>query len=165
MSVWWHIHRNDWHHDKDTVRGVIEGSGRTEGVKVFHTVERISTLIPPGDYLCRLDYWYGGKMPAYEIIWPWDEDGDGEPDRDRLLVHPANAVRNFGGEIILRGCVSLGLGLGTFWWPKEDGTQPHKLARDLPGVTHSKAATQRFMSANDGLSEFMLKFTEENQDG
>lgn len=156
MSVWWHVHRDDWHHEKDTVRGAITGTGRTAGVKVFHTVERVGTLIPPGQYLCKLDYWHGGKMPAYEIIWPWDEDGDGQPDRDRLLIHPANAIRNKGGEYILLGCIALGMDVGTFW----HGDDVHRLARDLPGVTSSRTAVRKFMESNQGLNEFMLKITE-----
>lgn len=162
MSTWWHVHRDDWHHDRDTVRGVINGTGRTAGIKVFQTVERIQTLIPPGDYLCKLDYWYTGKMPAYEIIWPWDEDGDGQPDRDRLLIHPANAIRNIGGEYILRGCLALGeKRLDDFWEnARQEGQTVHPLAANLPGVTSSRTSVRRFMEANTGLGEFMLKITE-----
>ena len=156
MSVWWHVHRNDWHPKKDTVRGMIEGTGTQGSPKTFQTVERISTLIPAGEYLCKYDYWHGGKMPAYEIIWPHDEDGDGHPDRDRLLIHPANAIRNKGGEFILLGCIALGMGRAEFWGPDAP-----PLARDLPGVTSSRIAVASFMKANDGLKEFMLKITEE----
>lgn len=161
MSVVWQVHRDDWHHDKDTVRGKLNGAGRPGNeVQVFETVERIGTLIPPGEYLCKFDYWHGGKMPAYEIIWPWDEDGDGQPDRDRLLIHPANAIRNKGGEYILLGCIAPGMGRATFWGPDAP-----PLAQGLPGVTSSRDAMKKFMAANDGLGEFILKITEEGTSG
>lgn len=154
MSVWWALHRDDWHPAKDTVRGTLVGKGTGDRILTLDTVERISTLIPAASYLCRLDYWYGGGVPTYEIIWPHDLDGDGEPDRDRLLFHPANAVRNFGGEIILRGCVAPGMSRAMFWGPSAPA-----VAQGLPGVTQSVAAFRSFMAANFGLREFMLRIT------
>ena len=161
-DVVWHMHRHDWHPDRDTVRGTLVGSGGAKGAlaQTFHTVERISTIIPAGDYTCAHDYWHRGKMPAYEIIWPWDEDGDGQPDRDRLLFHPANAIRNKGGEYCLLGCIAMGRGLGTFW-----GAEARKAeAKDLPGVTHSVAAFKDFMKANHEVLVFTLRITEEHEE-
>lgn len=158
-DVVWHVHRNDWHPTKDTVRGTIVGTGTGSEVKSFHTVERISTLIPAGDYECHYDYWHRGDRPAYEIIWPWDEDGDGQPDRDRLLFHPANAIRNKGGEYILMGCIAMGQGVGTFWGPDAPA-----IARDLPGVTSSVAAFTEFMAANDEVPTFTLRITEQRDE-
>ncbi len=160
-KVVWHVHRDDFRADKDTVRGVITGVGaHTDDAKVqtFQTLERISTIIPAGEYLCTLDYWHGGDMPAYEIQWPWDEDGDGRPDRDRLLIHPANAIRNKGGEYILLGCIALGSGRAENFWDHTDGVHP--LAKGLPGITASREAVRRFMDANRGVEQFTLVITE-----
>jgi hypothetical protein len=124
-------------------------------VQTFQTVERFRTLIPSGHtYRCVYDYWHGGDRPAYEIIWPWDEDGDGQPDRDRLLIHPANAVRNRGGEFSLLGCIAPGLVRAEFW-----GNATSDLAKNLPGVGGSVRAFNAFMAANEGVREFMLKIT------
>lgn len=162
MSVWWHIHRDDFIPEDDTVRGRITGTGKANRVQTFETLERISTLIPPGEFLCTLDYWHNGKMPAYEIQWPWDKDGDGRPDRDRLLIHPANAIRNKGGEYLLLGCVALGeRRLDNFWEAaKKPEEKIHPLAQGLPGITSSRKSIKAFMLANEGLKEFMLKITE-----
>lgn len=157
MSVVWGLHRDEFTPAKDTVRGVLSGMGSGPHLKVFQTVERLSTLIPDGEYLCRLDWWYRGDKPdvrTYEIIWPHDEDGDGQPDRDRLLFHYANAVRNRHGRWILRGCVAPGLVRAQFWG---NATTPE--AENLPGVGGSGRAHKAFMIANSGLREFMLKVT------
>ena len=155
MSVWWHLHRDEFRPDKDTVRGTITGTGRGSEVLALQTVERMKVLIPPGEYLCQYDYWHTGDRPAYEIIWPWDEDGDGQPDRDRLLIHPANAIRNRHGEYSLHGCIAPGLVRAEFW-----GNATSPLAKNLPGVGGSVRAFNAFMKANEGLKEFMLKITE-----
>jgi len=122
----------------------------------------LSRRIPAGHaYECVADYWHGGDMPTWEIIWPWDADGDGRPDRDRLLFHPANAVRNRGGELTLLGCVAPGLArVDNVWETFYPGEPVHELARGLPGVSSSRDAFQRFSTNNAGIERFTLKVTE-----
>ena len=161
----WHIHRDDWRHGDDTVMGRITGTGRGNRVLNLLTLERISTLIPDGDYDCTRDYWHGGEMVAFEIQWPWDLDGDGRPDRDRLLIHPANAIRNIGGEYILLGCVALGeRKLDNFWEvAKRPDQVVHPLAAGLPGITASQKSIRTFMDANAGVDQFQLRITSEGR--
>lgn len=140
------------------MRGKLEGGGGL----VLETVENLTARIPPGDYRCTADYWFGGEMGTWEIQWPHDEDGDGVPDRDRLLFHPANAVRNRGGELCLRGCIAPGMErVDATWEAFYIGASLHPLARDLPGVGSSRIAFSRFAERLDGVDEFTLRVTEE----
>jgi len=166
MSVVWQLHRDDFDAEANTVRGVLNGKGNPGNeILTLPTVENLGRRIPAGrSYLCKLDWWYRGELPdvrTYEIIWPDDLDGDGLPDRDRLLFHWANAVRGRDGKLDLLGCVAPGLELVDDVWetffPEADLPA---LARRLPGIADSRRAFGRFMSANDGLSEFVLKVTE-----
>lgn len=161
-EIVWQLHRDDPHPDKNTVRGVLNGRGVGGDQIVLQTVENLSRRIPAGHtYECVADYWHGGQMDTWEIIWPWDEDGDGQPDRDRLLFHPANAVRNRGGELTLLGCVAPGLGrVDDCWETFYPGSQCHALAVGLPGVASSRDAFRQFARANDGVERFSLVVTE-----
>lgn len=155
----WHLHRDDFHPDKNTVRGFLTHMVEDSGV-VLQTVENLERRIPPGDYECVKDYWHGGHMDTWEIIWLFDEDGDGQPDRDRLLFHPANAVRNVGGELLLLGCIAPGLKrVDNFW--ETGGKNPHPLAAHLPGVSSSRPAFANFESATKpSTKRFTLRVTE-----
>jgi len=155
----WHLHRDDPHPEKNTVRGFLTFLGDGPPV-VLQTVENLQRRIVTGTYQCVRDFWHGGQLETFEIIWPWDEDGDGQPDRDRLLCHPANAVRNRGGELILLGCVAPGLERVDDVWETFPGQDPHELARKLPGVSSSRTAFKRFMEATGELDSFELEITE-----
>lgn len=162
-EIVWQLHRDDFNPEKNTVRGVLNGRGRDgQEIIVLQTVENLRRRIPAGHaYQCVADYWYGGESPTWEIIWPWDEDGDGQPDRDRLLFHWANAVRNKVGKLILLGCVAPGLErVDDVWETFYPDEIPPPLARGLPGVASSKAAFQRFARHNEGVESFVLKVTE-----
>lgn len=163
-DIVWHLHRDDFHPEKNTVRGKLNGRGG-EGREVIalETVENLARRIRAGhDYRCHADYYHAGGYPTFEIEWPWDEDGDGHPDRDRLLFHAANAVRNRGGELSLLGCVAPGTTrVDSVWETFYPGEPLHELARGLPGVAASRQAFERFMSHNDGVESFVLRVTEE----
>lgn len=162
-DIVWHLHRDDFHPEKNTVRGKLTGRGREDAeVIVLETVENLARRIPAGDYQCLEDYYHGGDYPTWEIQWPWDEDGDGEPDRDRLLFHAANAVRNEHGKVILLGCVAPGLTRVDSVW-ETFGKTPHPLAAHLPGVASSRNAFDRFSEHNRGVQSFVLRVTEEPQ--
>ena len=140
----WHLVRDDFHPDTNTVRGFMTHGG--DAVCVLQTVENYARRIPAGDYECVRDYWYRGDMETWEIIYP-DEDGDGVPDRDRLLFHPANAVRNEGGELILLGCIAPGRERVTMW--------------GQPGVSASRDAFSEFELVTGLWTErFWLRVTE-----
>ena len=159
--ILWHLVRDDFHELKNTVRGFVTWVGEGNEGLVLQTVENLTRRIPPGVYDCVRDYYHGGGYPAFEIIWPHDEDGDGEPDRDRLLVHAANAVRNRGGELSLLGCIAPGLSRVDDTWETFYPDDVEKLparARNLPGVTSSKTALERFMAPNP--DRFRLRVTE-----
>lgn len=159
MMVVWHLHRDDLHMDRDTVRGVLTGSGHSGPPVVFQTVERFSTRIPANQtYKCRLDFFHTGGYPAYEVIWPWDLDNDGRPDRSRLLIHAANAVVNVHAESILRGCIAPGLERRDFFW--DGDPECHELAKGYPGVTASRTALAQFMGRNAQHTNFDLVVTE-----
>lgn len=162
-EIVWQLHRDDFLPEKNTVRGVLNGRG-AEGSDIItlHTVENLARRLPANHaYECVADYWYGGQMDTWEIIWPWDEDGDGRPDRDRLLFHPANAVRNRGGELSLLGCVAPGLErVDEVWETFYPGEPIHELAKGLPGVASSRDAFRRFAKNNQGVTNFVLKVTE-----
>jgi len=158
MEPLWHLHRDDFHVDKNTVRGFMTYLGDAQ--LVVQTVENLGRRIAAGDYECVRDYWHGGSMPTWEIIWPHDEDGDGMPDRDRLLFHPANTVRNVGGELTLLGCIAPGTArVDNFW--EAGGKSPHPLAAMLPGVSASRAAFANFEATTGKDTErFVLRITE-----
>lgn len=162
-EIVWQLHRSDFNRAKNTVRGVLNGRG-AEGSEIITlpTVENLNRRIPAGHaYECVADYWHGGQMPTWEIVWPWDEDGDGVPDRDRLLFHPANAVRNRGGELILLGCVAPGLErVDNVWETFNPGESLPELAKGLPGVSSSRDAFKKFAANNQGVERFTLKVTE-----
>lgn len=163
MSIVWQLHRDDFDFATNTVRGILNGRGRSDAeIIVLQTVENLSRRIPSGhDYTCRRDFYHGGQYEAFEIEWPWDEDGDGRPDRDRLLIHAANAVRNRGGELSLLGCVAPGLArVDRVWETFYPGEPLHDLAKGLPGVSSSRTALKNFMQNNRGLDEFLLRVTE-----
>lgn len=142
----WHLVRDDFHPDHNTVRGFMTFMGGGDAV-VLQTVENFARRIPPGDYECTRDYWYGGKMATWEIQWPDDLDGDGVPDRDRLLFHPANAVRNQGGELALLGCIAPGTDRVEIW--------------GQPGVSSSRVAFANFEAVTKPTTErFTLRVTE-----
>lgn len=162
-DIVWHLHRDDFHPEKNTVRGVLNGRGREDQeVIVLQTVENLKRRIPAGeDYRCAADYYHGGGYPTWEIIWPWDEDDDGDPDRDRLLFHAANAVRNRGGELSLLGCIAPGLTrVDDVWETFYPGEQLHERARGLPGVASSRDAFERFAAHNRDVQAFVLRVTE-----
>lgn len=162
-EVVWQLHRDELSQETNTARGVLNGRGAPgQEIITLQTVENLARRIPAGHaYRCVRDYWYGGKVPTFEIIWPWDDDHDGRPDRDRLLFHWANAVRNRGGELILLGCVAPGLErVQPVWETFFPGEDLPELAQGLPGVASSRDAFQTFMEHNDGLEEFTLKVTE-----
>ena len=141
----WRLHRDDFHDKANAVRGFLTYLG--EEVCVLQTIENLARRIPPGDYECVRDYWYRGSMETWEIIWPHDEDGDGQPDRDRLLFHPANAVRNEGGELILLGCVAPGMERVEIW--------------GQPGVASSRVAFARLEEVTGTDTErFTMRVTE-----
>ena len=158
----WHLHRDDFHEDKNTVRGFLTHLGADDGV-VLQTVENLARRIPPGDYECVRDFYHRGDYATWEIIWPWDEDGDGQPDRDRLLFHAANAVRNRGGELSLLGCIAPGLKRVDDFWETSDPQKPiHDLARNLPGVASSRVAFSNFEATTDpNTKTFTLRITED----
>lgn len=162
-DIVWQLHRDDFHPATNTVRGILNGRGR-EGQEIItlETVENLARRIPAlQDYQCVMDHYHRGDYPAYEIIWPWDEDGDGRPDRDRLLIHAANAVRNRGGELSLLGCVAPGLQrVDSVWETFYPGEPLHDLAKGLPGVASSKPALRTFMEHNRGVESFVLRVTE-----
>ena len=156
----WHLVRDDLHEARNTVRGFLTYKG--DETVVLQTVENWARRIPPGDYECVRDFWYGGDVATWEIIWPHDLDGDGQPDRDRLLFHWANAVRNRGGELILLGCVAPGLGrVEDMWETAYPGTELPPAARNLPGVSSSRKAFAEFERVTDpGTERFVLRVTE-----
>lgn len=162
-DIIWQLHRDDFSPDTNTVRGILNGRGR-EGQEIItlQTVENLARRIPAGhDYQCQADYWHGGDMPTWEIIWPWDDDHDGRPDRDRLLFHPANAVRNRGGELSLLGCVAPGLTrVDDVWETFYPGEPIHDLAKGLPGVASSRKAFEQFAEHNRDVESFVLRVTE-----
>lgn len=162
-EIVWQLHRDDFRPEKNTVRGLLNGRG-AEGSEIItlQTVENLARRIPANHtYECRADYWHGGKMATWEIIWPWDEDGDGRPDRDRLLFHPANAVRNRGGELSLLGCIAPGLDrVDDVWETFYPGEPVHDLAVGLPGVSSSRRAFGMFAANNKGVERFTLAVTE-----
>lgn len=161
-DIVWHLHRDDVQEQANTVRGKLTGRGR-DGMEVIvlETVENWARRIAPGDYQCVADYWHGGQMETWEIIWPHDEDGDGQPDRDRLLFHPANAVRNRGGELSLLGCIAPGLTrVDDVWETFYPGEDVHQLARQLPGVGSSRDAFRQFARHNEDVESFVLRITE-----
>lgn len=173
MSVVWHLHRprEEFYPNRNTVRGTITGTGRPGNpVLTQVTVENLARRIRAGvTYRCLVDTWYRTEgthddVPTFEIQWPYDEDGDGIPDRDRLLFHWANAVRNRKGKLILLGCVATGEEYVEDMWetayPGEVDLLPPS-ARNLPGVSSSRDSFRKFMVHNAGLREFMLKVTED----
>ena len=166
----WKLHRDELHPKVDTARGKLVGRSALTGHElVLHTVEALAARIPAGHtYLCTLDTWHRDEgleddVPTFEVQWPWDDDGDGLPDRDRILLHWANAVRNRKGRVLLRGCIAPGISRVDNMWEVATGLPSAELpllARSLPGVTDSRKAFWLFMQAVAGLREFKLEVTE-----
>jgi len=161
-DIVWHLHRDHFDLGANTVRGVLTGRGREGQPHItLHTVENMARRIPPHEYQCVADFYHGGGYATWEIIWPWDEDQDGRPDRDRLLFHAANAVRNRGGELSLLGCVAPGMTrVENVWETFYPGEPLHDMAKLLPGVGASKKAFNLFAKHNLDVESFVLRVTE-----
>ena len=95
--------------------------------------QRKVSCIPAGDYVLRKHFYAKMALETYEIT--------GVPDRDGILVHPANTEEN------VEGCVAPGLSLGVIAVVKDENTglPSKKLA-----VLQSRAASKKFMDAMAG---------------
>ena len=97
----------------------------------LETLENAHTLIPPGVYTCKRDWYHRGDYETFEIQ---------VAGRSRLLLHAANY------PFQLEGCIAPGMERAV-----PDG---------VPAVWRSRYAHGLYMAELDGIDEHLLQIVD-----